>query len=286
MLICPLWAAAQRKVEGEIIHVRDKFSVGRPPNLHDFTGTEDTITAASTHAQIPTAKAVWDLFQTGGGGLDTVHTAPRLSGIGTVGDPLDIAQQGATVGQVLKWDGTAWTPDDDELSVGGSSGHVIAGNATPVASRDTMSFNNTAEIEIAVSNSATMTNVSAKIAQQGATVGKVLRWTGSEWYPHGTNMYDVVTTSQTVGVQYNQVFVDTLTAAITLNLPPCNAANDGVRFEIVKSGPDTYAVHIEPSGSEKFNDDELNKSLYNRGTTLICTCRWAASVGRWHYISM
>lgn len=287
-LLVPMLLNAQqtRKVEAEIIHVRDKFSVGRAPNVHHFGAVEDTITAGSTHAQIPTAKAVWDLFQTAPGGLDTVHTTARLTGIGTPGEPLDIAQQGATAGQVLKWDGTAWMPADDDISGGGGGGHVIAVDEAAVVQRDTLNFQNTGEVEFLVANSATMTNVTANIAQQGATIGQVLRWNGSAWFPHGTNMYDVVTSSQTVGEQYNQVFVDTLTAPITLNLPPCNAANDGVKFEIVKSGSDTHAVHIEPAGSELFNDDATTKTLYNRGTALVCTCRWMGAVGKWHYISM
>lgn len=125
-----------------------------------------------------------------------------------------------------------------------------------------------------------------KLAQSGATPGQTIRWSGSEWVPNGTNLYDVVTTSQTVSSQYNQVLVDTLTTGITLNLPACNAANDGVRFEVVKGGPDTYAVNLEPAGAEIFTDGSTTKSIYNQGTVVVCTCQWSGAVGRWFYISM
>jgi hypothetical protein len=225
------------------------------------------ITAGSTHRHLPTAKAVWDLLDSigSGAGSDTVFVTARLTGIGTPGAPLDIAQQGATTGQVLKWDGTAWSPANDSIGGGGGVDTVfvtarLTGIGTPGAPLD--------------------------IAQQGATVGQVLRWSGAAWVPHGTNMYDVVTTSQTVGEQFNQVFVDTLTASITLNFPPCNAANDGVKFQIVKSGPDTFAVDIEPAGVETFNDGATTKKIFSQGTAVSCTCEWNGTTGRWLFINM
>ncbi|MEJ2543417.1 MAG: hypothetical protein P8Y99_05070 [Calditrichaceae bacterium] len=44
------------------------------------------------------------------GGDGTVSTTARLSGDGSSGSPLDIAQQGATTNQVLQWDGSTWGP--------------------------------------------------------------------------------------------------------------------------------------------------------------------------------
>ena len=43
----------------------------------------------------------------------TIYTTARLSGNGSSGNPLDIAQQGATSGQVLKWNGSSWAPGTD-----------------------------------------------------------------------------------------------------------------------------------------------------------------------------
>jgi hypothetical protein len=167
-----------------------------------------TITASRTHRHLPTAKAVYDFRL-----LDTTHTTDRLTGLGTEASPLDIAQQGATTGQVLRWSGAAWVPN-------------------------------------------------------------------------GINLYDVVTTSQTVSTEVNQVWIDTLTVGITLNLPPCNAANDGVRFEFIKMGPDAYGVDIEPSGSEEFSDTQPTKTIFSPNMTFACTCRYTGGVGRWMYNSM
>ncbi len=68
-----------------------------------------TISVASTNNQSPTAKAVYDYIQSLSY-LATVSTTARLTGAGTSGSPLDIAQQGAATGQVLTWNGSAWVP--------------------------------------------------------------------------------------------------------------------------------------------------------------------------------
>ncbi len=51
-------------------------------------------------------------------GEQTVATSARISGDGTTSSPLDIAQQEASAGQVLKWDGTSWSPEDDQTEDG------------------------------------------------------------------------------------------------------------------------------------------------------------------------
>lgn len=127
------------------------------------------------------------------------------------------------------------------------------------------------------------TEVQLDLQQQGATTGEVLRWNGTQWTAAGINNYDLVTTSQTVSAALNQVFINTITANITLNLAPCNAANDGVKFEFVKMGTDNFSVIIDPSGVETFFDGGADKRLYSRATSITCTCRWSGSSGTWLY---
>ena len=190
---------------------RQKLQIGTDASKY-LSSILQTITSAATHNESPTAKAVYDYVQSLSY-LATVTTTARLSGAGTSGSPLDIAQQGAITGQVL-------------------------------------------------------------------------RWSGSAWIPNGTNLYDIVTTSQAVAAQYNQVWVNTLSASITLNLPACNATNDGVKIEVAKAGSDTYEVVIEPAGSEQFSDGNTSKSIFSQGTGISCTCRWTGSVGIWLYTNM
>lgn len=61
--------------------------------------------------------SVWQQFGNASGGdnwgSQVVQTTARLSGNGTAGQPLDIAQQGAVSGQALKWNGSSWAPAND-----------------------------------------------------------------------------------------------------------------------------------------------------------------------------
>lgn len=59
-----------------------------------------------------------------------IVTGATLNGDGTDGNPLVIAQQGATTGQVLKWDGSAWVPSNDLCGTpGGLSGQIQYNNS-------------------------------------------------------------------------------------------------------------------------------------------------------------
>jgi len=211
-VLLPLFAVAQTTSDvKDIQQAKQKLIIGTDATKY-LSSLVQTISVAATHNQSPTAKAVYDYIN-GLGLLSAVEVTARLSGAGTGGSPLDIAQQGATTGQVLRWSGTAWVPN-------------------------------------------------------------------------GTNLYDIVTTSQAVAVQYNQVWVNTLSASITLNLPACNAANDGVKIEIAKAGSDAYEVVIEPAGSEQFSDGSTSKSIFSQATGISCTCRWTGSAGVWLYTNM
>lgn len=192
---------------------KQKLQIGTDAAKY-FTSILQTISGAATHNQSPTAKAVYDYIQSLAY-LSTVSTTARLSGNGTGGSPLDIAQQGATTGQVL-------------------------------------------------------------------------RWSGSAWAPNGTNLYDIATTGGSIASQYNQVWAQDLGTPYTLNLPACNAANNGVKIEVNKWGVDghTSAITIEPAGSEEFFDGATSKVLYSDGTGISCTCRWTGSAGVWLFVNM
>jgi hypothetical protein len=195
---------------------------------------------------------------------------------------------------------------DSVATGGGAGGHIILDNGHSKPPQDSLAFVSTATVTAAVADGAGKSTVTmtvpnsgitatqlatgavtaVKLNQMGATTNQVIRWNGSAWAPDGINMYAVVTTSQTVSSSTNQVFVNTLSSAITLNMPACNASNDRVSFQFFKSGADNNAVHIEPAGSEKFNDTSSSKTLYSQGTNLICTCRWTGSSGSWFFSNM
>lgn len=113
--------------------------------------------SGSTNGYLTSAD--WTTFNTK---LSSVAVTARLTGNGTSANPLDIAQQGAASGQVLKWDGSSWSPANDN------------GGLSSVTTDATLGGDGT-------------TGNPLRIAQQGATSGQVLKWSGSTWLPSSDN---------------------------------------------------------------------------------------------------
>ena len=141
--------------------------------------TDVTITGV-TDGQVlkwNTAQSKWlPANDVGGGtgdnwGTQTVQADNTLTGNGTSGTPLKIAQQGATNGQVLKWNGSSWLPDND---IGGGTGDnwgtqtvqtngTLTGNGTssnPLAVNGVLTDNQTLSINgttLSISNGNSVT---------------------------------------------------------------------------------------------------------------------------------
>ncbi|MEO6037150.1 MAG: hypothetical protein ABIQ93_01975, partial [Saprospiraceae bacterium] len=122
------------------------ISVETSPNMFDELG-------ASQLMSVPYALYAQNSANGGGGGSDnwgsqTVQTNPTLNGNGTGGSPLAIAQQGAQTGQVLKWDGSKWSPANDLNNPSGNNGTVTQINTGtgltggPISTSGTISLNN------------------------------------------------------------------------------------------------------------------------------------------------
>lgn len=86
-------------------------------------------------------------------GTQFVQKNVTLDGNGTAALPLKIAQQGATTGESLLWNGSLWTPGRPAITTDG----VFTGQGTPT--------------------------LPLKLGQQGAAVGQVLKWNGTTWLP-------------------------------------------------------------------------------------------------------
>ena len=91
---------------------------------HDVTNEIQGLSISGTVLTLSKGGGSVTLPSSGGGdnwGTQTVVSDATLAGLGTPAQPLKIAQQGATSGQVLKWNGTAWAPAADEPGSGGSN---------------------------------------------------------------------------------------------------------------------------------------------------------------------
>ena len=115
------------------------------PNVFDELGTSQLMS-------VPYALYAQNGGGSGGNdnwGTQTAAVGNALTGNGTSANPLNIAQQGASTGQVLKWDGSKWIPQDDIANSGSGGGTVTQVNTGagltggPITTSGTVSLSNT-----------------------------------------------------------------------------------------------------------------------------------------------
>lgn len=124
-----------------------------------------------------------------------------------------------------------------------------------------------------VTGSAGLTSTSAA----GAAALFATGVTGGSW--------TTVTANSTLDETDNMTEVGTLSGAITITLPACNATRSGWEYDFLKTGSDIYGLTIDPNGSETFTDSASTKTIYSQGNGATCKCRWSGSVGTWFFSS-
>jgi hypothetical protein len=170
-------------------------------------------------------------------GSQVVQTTPTLSGDGTSSDPLTIAQQGATNGQVLKWNGTTWAPANDvdndaqTLSLIGNILSISGGNSVTLPSGGDNWGTQVVQTTSVLSGNGTSANP-LTIAQQGATNGQVLKWNGSTWAPGSDN------DAQTLSISGNTL---TISGGNSVTLPSGGG--------LTGSGTVDYVARFTPNGT-------------------------------------
>jgi hypothetical protein len=224
-------------------------------------------------------------------GAQTVATGASISGNGTAGSPLIIAQQGAANGQVLKWNGSAWAPATDVFGDNWGSQTVSVGTA--------LTGNGTGGSPL-------------NLAQQGAAAGQVLKWNGSAWVPSADNSggtgdvynagtginitgtapnFNIVNTGdlsntnelQTLSISGNQLTLSN--GGGTVTLPGGNTYTAGTGINITGTAPNFTVENV----GDLSNTNELqtlsltgaNLSLSNGGGTIDLSTLLGSGGGFW-----
>jgi hypothetical protein len=104
--------------------------------------------------------------------------------------PDQISSSGASVGQVLKWDGSKWAPADDETSSGGGgapsgpAGGDLSGNyPNPQIANGSITQSKLSQNAVNTQNIVNGAVTADKLNASGAGVGQVLKWNGLAWVP-------------------------------------------------------------------------------------------------------
>ncbi|HOY04131.1 MAG TPA: tail fiber domain-containing protein [Saprospiraceae bacterium] len=206
-------------------------SVETTPNVFNEVGTTQLMS-------VPYALYAQNSANGGSGsgdnwGSQTVQTNPTLTGVGTGGNPLSLAQQSAQTGQVLKWNGTTWAPADDIISSGTNGGTVTQVNTGPgltggpITASGTIGLTNTG-VTPGPYGSATEIPVITVDAQ-----GRV------------TNIFKTVVQPGTVGITGS---------------PGLNVSQNGFNFTLTNTG-DTNAADDLTTGSQA--DGDVNGPFSN-----------------------
>ena len=162
----------------------------------------------------------WGLVSTGSGdnwGTQVVVSDATLTGTGVTGDTLRLSQQGATSGQVLKWNGTTWMPDDESGGGGGVWGTI------------TGTLSDQGDLQTALDGKAASshTHAPSDITAGGAGSGEVLKWNGSAWVPD-TDLVDDADADATNEIQQIDTFsivANTLQASLSSDAVPAKTVD-------------------------------------------------------------
>lgn len=237
-------------------------------------------------------------------GTQSVITNMTLSGNGTGSSPLSLAQQNASNGQVLKWNGTTWAPAND---LTGGSGSFTAGNGININGNiisNTGDLSNTNELQTLTLNGSVLSlsqgggTVTLPSGGGGATVlndlndvtiidtptmGQVLKYDGTKWVPgtdntvggnslwsqNGNHIYNLNGGNVGIGITSPQALFhterNTSTGLIAL-FKNANAANSSNVLNVENNGEGYNFYSMKTGNGENLY---LVKNNINSGTPNI-----------------
>jgi|GEM_PF-788674 len=152
-----------------------------------------TLSISGTNLSLSKNGGTVTLPSSGGGdnwGTQTVVTNATLEGNGSTATPLKIAQQAATIGQVLKWNGTTWTPGNDAAGVSG----LILPYSQTVANSD-FAFSVTNSLNSAIKGSSSSNTGTGIYGYNSATFGFTNGVIGESYSVSGTGVSGKVSAS-------------------------------------------------------------------------------------------
>ncbi|MBN8681668.1 MAG: tail fiber domain-containing protein [Chitinophagales bacterium] len=181
-------------------------------------------------------------------GAQVTQTNATLSGAGTAANPLRIAQQNATNGQVLKWNGTTWAPANDATGGSGGNDYIAGTGITITGSAPTFTINNNGDLSATNElQTISLTGNQLSLSNGGGSVnlpsgnnysaGNGINITGTAPNFTISNLGDLSTTNelQTLSLSGNQLSLSN--GGGSVNLPSGNTYTAGAGISITGTAP-------------------------------------------------
>jgi len=234
----------------------------------DPTNEIQSLSISGTSLTLSKGGGTVTLPSSGGGdnwGTQSVVSDVTISGNGTTGTPLKIAQQSAATGEALKWNGTAWKPgkvDSDSinelqaLSLSGNSLTLSKGGGTVSLPTGADNWGTQSVVTDATFTGNGLTATPLKLAQQSATAGQGLKWNGTAWRPGNVDS-DSLNEIQTISISGSNISLSKGGGSVTL------PASEGLTLPYVASGAfSSSPFSIENTGSAFYTITGLSSSGY------------------------
>lgn len=208
-------------------------------------------------------------------GTQTTAVGAALTGNGTAASPVNLAKQGANTGQVLKWDGTDWTPADDLVGTGGGGSNYAAGSGISITgTAPNLTINNTGDADASPTNELQTISLAGNQLTLSAGGGSVtLPAGGGNNYSAGTaisitgsapnlvinNTGDVSNTNELQTISLAGSNLSLSNGGGTVTLPPSNTYTAGAGIMISGTPPNLSIKNTgDLSNTNELQDLSLN----------------------------